>query len=62
MKCIEFVAGGSSEAAKAEVTHNCCPTDFYRLKNTPEKCRGNMKNRTIEMCEKCWNQEAHPID
>lgn len=62
MTCIQFIANGSSEAAKAEIVKNCCPQDFYRLKNTPEKCNGDRSAATLFMCDECWNQQAHPIE
>lgn len=62
MTCIQFIASCSSEAAKAEIVKNCCPQDFYRLKNTPEKCNGDRNAATSFMCDECWNQQAHPIE
>lgn len=62
MTCIEFAAGSSDERARREVIINCCPQDFYRLKNTPAICGGEMNAATEAMCDKCWRQEAHPIE
>lgn len=62
MTCIEFVTSSTDEHSRREVIINCCPQDFYRLKNTPAICDGEMNAATEAMCDKCWRQEAHPIE
>lgn len=59
MKAIDvLVAPGSSEASKAEVTHNCCPQDFKKLKGVPAVCGGDPGSATLSKCEECWGQEV----
>lgn len=60
MNCLEFATTRTDEYGKREVALNCCPGDFFRLRNTPELCGGKIDSATEQMCLKCWGQEAKP--
>lgn len=58
MTAIFSLCGGSSQGAISEIICEQCPQEYRQFKDLPKLCGEQYHKATIEICTKCWNQQA----